>query len=271
MTWFCIAREGGTIDGRKITAEMLSTAAKNYDPKIYGARINKEHMRGVFLEDQFGAFGDVLSLKTEKDEGGKVCLYATLDPTPELIELNKKRQKVYTSIELSQLEEFEGFYLSGLAVTDSPASTGTSMLKFNAQKDVTFSASIPDESGVMQTVNFKTAKGALSDYIETELNFSAPSEDGESFFKKIKSLLHSNKQNNDADIKDLREAVTAVAEFQSSLDKRINEKGATVTTEQYQTLKDDFDALKTQLEAMPSFTHTPRPTQTGPAENLTDC
>ncbi|SPZ03467.1 phage capsid scaffolding protein [Proteus mirabilis] len=31
---------------------------------------------------------------------GKLALYGVINPTPDLIELNKKRQKVYTSVEI---------------------------------------------------------------------------------------------------------------------------------------------------------------------------
>ncbi|MFO5718698.1 GPO family capsid scaffolding protein, partial [Klebsiella pneumoniae] len=61
------------------------------------------------------------------------ALYGVINPTPDLIELNKKRQKVYTSVEIDPSFSDTGeAYLVGLAVTDNPASLGTEMLQFSA-------------------------------------------------------------------------------------------------------------------------------------------
>ena len=94
--WFRIAVAGDTTDGREIQAEWIIQMADNYDPNTYGARINMEHFRSVFPDGVFGAYGDVLALKTEKvDINGeeKDALFAQIEPTQSLIELNKKKQK----------------------------------------------------------------------------------------------------------------------------------------------------------------------------------
>ncbi|EDU0237044.1 GPO family capsid scaffolding protein, partial [Salmonella enterica subsp. enterica serovar Lattenkamp] len=41
---FRVAVSGSTIDGREISGEHLKAAAKNYDPTVYGARVNVEHI-----------------------------------------------------------------------------------------------------------------------------------------------------------------------------------------------------------------------------------
>jgi hypothetical protein len=57
-----------------------------------------------------------------------------IDATDELVELNKRRQKLYTSIEVRPSFADTGeAYLVGLAVTDNPASLGTEMLEFAAK------------------------------------------------------------------------------------------------------------------------------------------
>lgn len=129
---FRVAREGATTDGRKIERKWLEQMAANYDPKVYGARINLEHMKGYLPDSPFRAYGDVLSLSTE-EENGKMFLLAEISPTDDLVEMNKKRQKVYTSIEVdTEFADTGEAYMVGLAVTDDPASLGTEMLTFSA-------------------------------------------------------------------------------------------------------------------------------------------
>ena len=132
-----VAVEGATSDGRAIDRDWLLQIAQNYDPKVYGARINMEHIRGYSPTSDFRAYGDVLAVKTEEiDIGGKkkLALLAQIEATDELLELNKRRQKLYTSIEVRPAFADTGeAYLVGLAVTDNPASLGTEMLAFAAQ------------------------------------------------------------------------------------------------------------------------------------------
>lgn len=133
--WFRVATEGATTDGRTISRSWIEQIAKNFDPQRYGARVWLEHMRGLFPDGPMPALGDVRAVKTETAEDGKLALYAEIDPTNRLKEINKQRQKIYTSIEVDP--DFAGSgeaYLVGLAVTDSPASLGTEMLKFSAQQ-----------------------------------------------------------------------------------------------------------------------------------------
>lgn len=140
--FFRVAVEGQTSDGRAIERQWLADAAATYNPQTYAARINMEHVRGITADKPFKAYGDVLSLKTEEveiDLGGKkekkLALFAELDVTDELLAMNKDRQKLFTSIEISPNFANSGkAYLVGLAVTDSPASLGTEMLQFAASQ-----------------------------------------------------------------------------------------------------------------------------------------
>lgn len=133
---FRVAREGATTDGRKISRDWIKQMAANYDPKVFGARVNLEHLKGILPDGPFRAYGDVLSLSTEEDKG-KLFLVAEISPTDDLVALNKKRQKVYTSIEVNPSFADTGeAYLVGLAVTDDPASLGTEMLEFSAKAKI---------------------------------------------------------------------------------------------------------------------------------------
>lgn len=135
--WFRIFVEGATTDGRTIERSWIEQMAESYDRNTYGARLNCEHIRGLGPDSAFGAFGDVLALKAEEvDIAGakKLGLFAQIEPTASLIELNKKGQKIYTSAEVQpNFAETGKAYLVGLAITDSPASLGTEALQFSAQ------------------------------------------------------------------------------------------------------------------------------------------
>ena len=98
--WFRVATEGGTTDGRAISRAWIEQMAKNFDPTKYGARVWLEHMRGMLPDGPFKAYGDVLAVKAEENDDGKLELYAQIDPTQDLITMSKQRQKIYTSIEV---------------------------------------------------------------------------------------------------------------------------------------------------------------------------
>lgn len=125
MTYHIVATEGPTVDGRNISGEHLEQMARNYDPSKYQARIWPEHMRF------YGAAGDVTGLKTAKNNEGKTQLLAEIKPLPHLLQLNQQGQKLYSSVEINtNFAETGEAYLVGLAITDSPASIGTSRLAF---------------------------------------------------------------------------------------------------------------------------------------------
>lgn len=132
-----IAVSGPTIDGRQITAQQIDEMAASYNVATYKANIWMEHLRGMYPGGDFGCYGHVLSLKAEDFEvnGTKQrALYAEMEVTPALIEWNAKNQKKGFSIEITpKFAETNQAYLSGLAVTDSPASLGTESLQFNIQ------------------------------------------------------------------------------------------------------------------------------------------
>jgi hypothetical protein len=135
--WTRIAVEGATTDGRQIERSWIEDMASQYSPNTYGARINCEHIKWAWPDGEFGAYGDVLALKAEEVEINgtqKLALFAQLEPNEALLALNKKRQKVYTSVEIQpKFADTNKAYLVGLAVTDTPASLGTEALSFSAQ------------------------------------------------------------------------------------------------------------------------------------------
>lgn len=270
MKYFRIAKEGATCDGRTLKREWLEQAAAQYDPKVYGARINCEHIRGVTPDGPFKAYGDVIELKTEEDKDGKLVLLAALDPTEELKAIVKNRQKVYTSIEVAPSFADTGkAYLMGLAVTDNPASLGTEMLQFCAQQHEQQKPS-PLSNRKQHPDNLFTAAE------ETALDFS----DGkgmrlaDSIVSRISVLLSGLKpeeqppeNHGDSDGEDVRKALEALAQDNSELRDQLEQREG-----DFSTLKTQIEALTQALDTQPQVSYSRRtPATGGNATVLTDC
>lgn len=262
--FFRVATEGATTDGRTIQRSWLEQMAANYDPKKYGSRVWLEHIRSLFPDSDFRAYGDVVAVKTEENSEGKLELYAQIEPTSDLIELNKKKQKMYTSMEIDlDFADTGECYLTGLAVTDSPASLGTEMLQFSAKQQVS-----PLASRKTRPENL------FSEAVELELELEEEPEAPEekpSLFSRVTALLKKAGEKNSADFSDVNKAVEAIAteagnlktEFSAAL-KTSNERCEKLEgevsglTEQLEAQKSAFAELKSQLENTPDGpTRTP--------------
>lgn len=272
--WFAIFTEGATVDGRTILREWIEQIAQTYNPKKYGARIWCEHIRSYLPEGSFGAYGDVLAVKAE-DVDGKLTLFAQIDPTEELLALNKKRQKVYTSAEIDP--DFAGTgkcNLVGLAITDSPASLGTDMLNFNAQKDHPLFGSL--NSRKQNDRNYFTAATEFTLELEEEAD-----DDGEkqSFFKKIAAMFIKTKTELDGEAKETREAVEVVANHVSEYSAKVDKLEAdnkdladknTALQASFDELQTSFNQLKSDLDKAPGGFRR-NPATGGDGAIKTDC
>ncbi|EOA3152202.1 GPO family capsid scaffolding protein, partial [Escherichia coli] len=161
---FRVAVSGTTIDGREISGQMLRQAAENYDPEVWGSRVNVEHMLSRMPSSEFSAVGDVISLSTEEiTEGklaGRTALYAEIEPTHRMTEMLRDGKKIYSSIELEpNIDAIGGPYVTGLAMTDTPASLGTERLKFAAQQ----------RASIMQFSNRAGEVAMFTECMEAEL------------------------------------------------------------------------------------------------------
>jgi hypothetical protein len=263
-----VAVEGATADGRNISRTDIEQMGSNYDRNKYGARIWLEHLRGISADSQFRAYGDVLETKAEEvtiDGEKKLALFVKLDVTEELVEFNKKRQKIYTSMEVQPNFAKSGqAYLAGLAVTDSPASLGTEALKlFSSRKQ--------------QADNLFSVAEEATIEIEAE-----PTSDnlGTILFNKVKDLLGKKATADTENFTGISQAVEEIATSQKTMLDKFS-----ATTQQLQDLianvqklSDDtaadrqaFTELKTQLENEPGK-QKPRQQATGGNGQLaTDC
>ncbi|MGP2470710.1 GPO family capsid scaffolding protein [Yersinia sp. 2540 StPb PI] len=236
---FRIGVEGATTDGRAITREWLTQMAANYNTTVYGARINMEHIKGYHPDSTFKRYGDVAALSAEEiKEGplsGKMALYADINPTDDLVEMVKKRQKVYTSMEVNtKFADTESAYLVGLAVTDDPASLGTEMLSFSA----TASAN-PLASRKQAPENLFTAAE------ETLIEFEVEQEPKINLLTTIKTLFTKKQTGDDARFNDVHQAVEFVAQ-------QVEGKFSALTAleQQFAALKAASDATNQELATL---------------------
>ncbi|MGP4870610.1 GPO family capsid scaffolding protein [Klebsiella pneumoniae] len=277
--WFRIGVEGDTCDGRVISATDIQEMAETFDPRVYGCRINLEHLKGILPEGPFSRYGDVVELKSEKIDddsvlNGKLALFAKITPTDDLIAMNKKLQKVYTSMEIQPNFANSGkCYLVGLAVTDDPASLGTEYLEFC--RDAKFNP----------LNRFKAAPGNLISVATlAELEFEdLPENVFTALSDKVKTIFSRKQASDDARFQDVHEAVTAVSEHvQDNLtateQRLVALENAFSTLRQDVTSKADqtrqaFSQLKTTLDNTESTTQPRRKLSTGGGgdELLTDC
>ncbi|HBW8811461.1 GPO family capsid scaffolding protein [Klebsiella quasipneumoniae subsp. similipneumoniae] len=277
--WFRIGVEGDTCDGRVISATDIQEMAETFDPRVYGCRINLEHLKGILPEGPFSRYGDVVELKSEKIDDdsllkGKLALFAKITPTDDLIAMNKKLQKVYTSMEIQPNFANSGkCYLVGLAVTDDPASLGTEYLEFC-------------RGAKFNPLNrFKAAPGNLISVATlAELEFEdLPENVFTALSDKVKTIFSRKQASDDARFQDVHEAVTTVSEHvQDNLtateQRLVALENAFSTLRQDVTSKADqtrqaFSQLKTTLDNTESTTQPRRKLSTGGGgdELLTDC
>ncbi|MFE1572226.1 GPO family capsid scaffolding protein [Comamonas odontotermitis] len=274
--FFRVATEGQTTDGREITRAEIEQMGKNYNRQKYGARIWLEHFRGTVPGGPFDALGDVLAVQVRDVEEGKKALFAQIEPLPALIEMNKNRQKIFSSIEIHpNMPSFDGAYLYGLGVTDSPASLSTEVLKFS--------------QGAKQNpfADRKTDKATLyGEAIETDLGLAGEEEVASgSMIQKFTDLIDGLKGLVTAQTKpatpaaenafstktmEALAAASSAIQHQAKQYTALLEKTSAQATE-LETLKKDFATLKTKLEGTENHSEK-RPAATGgDGTVLADC
>ncbi|MFA1284028.1 GPO family capsid scaffolding protein [Citrobacter telavivensis] len=277
--WFRIAVEGDTCDGRVISGEDIQDMADTFDPRVYGCRINLEHLRSVIPDSVLKRYGDVVEVKSEviSDDSalnGKKALFAKIAPLDELVSMVRAGQKVYTSVEIRPNFANSGkSYLVGLAVTDDPASLGTEYLEFCSRASQNPLAGKKDQPGDL----FSVASLA-------ELEFEdAPDSMLTSLTATVKAIFSRKQASDDARFNDVHEAVTAVSEHvQTNLtatEKRLADMEAAFSTlkqEVTATAEENtqaFNDLKTSLDNTESLSQPRREKSKGGTgdELLTNC
>ncbi|HGY3717785.1 TPA: GPO family capsid scaffolding protein [Citrobacter gillenii] len=243
---FRIGVEGATTDGRKIERVHLTQMAENYDPAVYTALINMEHIKGYTPESSFRRYGKVDALDVnEISEGalkGKMGLYATITPTDDLVVMTGKLQKIFTSMEINPAFSDTGeAYLVGLAVTDDPASLGTEMLEFSAK-----ASRNPLASRKLDTDNLFSAAE------ETLLEFEDVADPKPSLFAQLKERFAKKQTSDDARFSDVHEAVGLVAEEHQNLSGKVDKQETVITgfSDQVKTLEEKLTATQDELATL---------------------
>ncbi|WP_145507196.1 GPO family capsid scaffolding protein [Yersinia alsatica] len=274
--WFRIGVEGDTCDGREIDSKDIQQMADSFDPRVYGARINLEHIKGLYPDGDFKRLGDVVELKAENIEddsilNGKLALFAKLTPTTPLTDMVAASQKIYTSMEIRRNFANSGkAYLVGLAVTDDPASLGTEMLEFSAKAKVNPFAGKKDHPDDLFSVA-TLVELEFDDIPDTLLN---------SLTDKVRNIFNRKQANDDARFHDVHEAVTAVSEQLQSSSESTEQRFISLEhslqslTQQVSAEKQELCALKEQLGHTESFSQQRRPPANGgngEEMHLTNC
>lgn len=242
---FRIGVEGATTDGREIQREWLEQMAASYNPAVYTALINLEHIKSYLPDSTFNRYGKVTALFAEEiTEGplaGKMALYADVEPTESLV---------------------------GLAATDDPASLGTEMLTFSAS-----AAHNPLANRKQNPANLFTAAE------ETVIELEEIQEDKPSLFARVTALFTKKEQSDDARFSDVHKAVELVATEQQNLSAR-TEKSLSEQEERLSELETALQAQQTAFnELVNKLSHEDsrqdyRQRATGgnaPADTLTNC
>lgn len=260
--FFRVATEGASTDGRAIEKKWIQQMAKNFNRAKYGARVWLEHFRGILPESPFKAYGDVLAVEAREVEDGKLALFAQIEPLPELVAMNKARQKIYTSIEVNPSFADTGeAYLTGLAVTDSPASLGTEILAFAAQNPNASPFAARKENDAI----------LFSEAVEAELHFEDSDDTDTSagkFSDALKNLLGKFKKKGQYDDARFEEVLAGfeqfaqLAENQSAAHDALAKDHAQLAKD-FAELKSKHDELAKTLENTPSGHHTQRPPAVG--------
>lgn len=234
---FRIGVEGATTDGREIQREWLEQMAASYNPTVYTALINLEHIKSYSPDSAFNRYGKVTALVAEEIQdgplAGKMALYADVEPTDSLVALVKKGQKLFTSMEVSpKFADTGKAYLVGLAATDDPASLGTEMLAFSAS-----ATHNPLANRKQNPENLFTA--AEETVIELEFQDDKPS-----LFARITALFTKKEQTDDARFSDVHKAVELVATEQQNLSER-TDKSLTDQDKRLSTLESSLQEQQT--------------------------
>jgi hypothetical protein len=219
--WKIVATEGATVDGRSISENWINDMAATYDQSEFTALIWPEHFRSSWTIFEGKNWGTVEELKAAKFDG-KLRLFAKLTPNQLLLDANKEEQKLFTSIEPNPDYKGEGrCYLMGLAVTDSPASTGTTRLKFSKDSNHEYSQ--------LEALD-------LTEYHHVDKNGLAKAFDTLSrFFKAGGELPHAQTQHSEEiDVNEEQLKALLAAQFSTF--------GATLKTELKDELKQEFAA-----------------------------
>lgn len=252
----CILQAGATIDGRVIEQKIIDEIAETYNPEVYTARINADHYPWS------NKYGSVLSVEKKEDK-----LFAVLKPNSMLLRMAEQGQLLHTSCEFYEKFADTGkAYLTGLALTDEPASLGTTQIQLSANsKDkacVPTSFQITPEQLSKSTEEeasmFNTFKRWLKG--ESELEQLSQQQEEDDMSKELEELLKQSIEQgkeNQQQLSQLSEQVEKLnINGQPQEQEPEAEEGAEVTElkGQVETLSSQVESLTGQIEKLSKLT-----------------
>lgn len=175
--------------------------------------------------------------------------------------MTKAKQKIYTSIEVNPSFADTGeAYMTGLGVTDSPASLGTDVLTFAAQNPTASPFAGRKENAAI----------LFSEAVEAELQFDDSASDNAAgkFSEALKGLLGKFKKKGQSDDARFEEVLAGfeqfaqLAETQSAAHDALAKDHAKLAKD-FAALQSKYDELAKTLENTPSGNHTQRPPAVG--------
>lgn len=261
--WHRVAVSGKTADGRVITKEEIADMAETYDAEVYTARIWPEHYRFMPLGEVTEVKAEPFKIKGEEE----LALYVRYEANASYDYFKKYGEKIHGSVEIrNNMPRMNGkSYLSGLGVTDSPASFGTEKLyalnQFNnkyqdvqadnitpfiematLEEEPIDNSSNSDESGVknftavmMETFEAFAAKFSKKDEENTTQNYFTKEETTKLFTDNLQTLLEKVGEHFSQETETLTEQVK---ELKSELDE-LNQTFTKLKETPEITLEDD--------------------------------
>lgn len=274
--FFRVAVEGPTVDGRTIERAHIQQMADSYNPATYTARINCEHLRGYAPNPPFNAYGSIAAVKAEEVDvelGGKtekkLALFASFEVNDQAKALTKADQKIFPSIEIaSSFADSGKAYLVGLALTDSPASLATEVLKFSTREDKRkdnlialdepFSVEFVEDAGTSEVTGAFAAMKQFFTGLTAQKTEPEPKEP-------------ANPPAGNSAAPDIAAFATAM---DAGLDKLASAIEATNTANatRFAALEQKIGTVQADIEKTPARTYSTRPTGTGGGDRIqADC
>lgn len=239
-----VCTEGGTLNGFAVTRDQIQQMADNYSPQLYGARLNLEHITSILPDSPWRHFSMVDSARAfELQDGplkGKLALEitATIDPVKDaaLITLNESGQKIFSSIEFlpdCPNDGAKGAYLTGVALTDTPAAFGTQVITLSNRE-----RGLPDDAKNTYTASLETVvKMSAAEKQQTEQKSLAAE-----FLDGLRKVLGFQRENSNQDIASLQEGIKLTAKTCADALTAMQK-----LTADKKVLSDDVTALKAEI------------------------
>ncbi|CAM3982629.1 GPO family capsid scaffolding protein [Xenorhabdus thuongxuanensis] len=270
-----VCTEGMTLNGFAVSREQIQQMADSYNPRLYAARLNLEHIKSPYPDSTFRQFAMVQSARAyEIKDGplqGKLALEATVELDEEkdaaLIKLNQSGQKVFSSIEFySRFPQTQSAYLTGIALTDNPAAVGTELIKLSVQ-----ARGLPVSDDRYLSASLETMVELTE---STEQHNAADKSIGEKFVLSVKKALGMHREHNSAELNTLREMVQLTAEKCGDALNQLHklsqlESQCASQSEKITALETELSTLKSQLSQQDDSS-VQRPGASGSTQVLAD-